>query len=533
MEGGDGVSLPDLIQAMLRPEMYAHRPTAVTLVQTHISYVFLAGEEVYKVKKPVRFSFLDFSTPERRHHFCRQEVDLNRRLAAAVYLGVVAICEDRGHYWLGAEDDRHAVDYAVRMRRLPSERTLDQLLARGEATPAMLDRVAQRLADFHRQADSGPAVTANGDPTAIAAVLEDNFDGMRSFRQDTIPADDDDAIQTFSRSFLRCHAGLFRQRQAQHRIRDCHGDLHSEHICLDGEPIIFDCIEFNARYRYCDTASEIAFLVMDLDYHARRDLSGQLLRAYASYAQDPELPALVPFYACYRAYVRGKVDSFTSAEEEVEAVERQRARANAQRHFALAYRYTWAYSPCVVLTAGLSGTGKSALASTLAARTDFVHLRSDVIRKALAGMPPETRVTTSYNSGLYAPVHTVRTYAAMLQQAAEHVAAGRGVILDATFQRQADRQAARAIARQHSVPYLLVECHCEEEEVRRRLGKRRTGVSDADWNVYVEQRSRFEPVTPEETSDRLPLETTGALAELSRTVERALRARSGEPRLQR
>jgi aminoglycoside phosphotransferase family enzyme/predicted kinase len=513
---------------MLRPEMYPHRPAAVDLVQTHISYVFLAGDEVYKVKKAVRFSFLDFSTLERRRHFCHEEVRLNRRLAPHVYLGVVAICRTGATYHLGSEDDDAAVEYAVRMRRLPADRTLDQLLDRGEVSPEMIDQLARRLAEFHRRADAGAQVTANGEVAAIAAVLEDNFAGMRPFHGATIAAADDDAIQEFSRDFLRRQTPLFRRRQAEHRIRDCHGDLHTEHICFDGEPIIFDCIEFNPKFRYCDTASEIAFLAMDLDYHEQLELARHLVSVYAVQAGDPELPRLVPFYQCYRAYVRGKVDSLKSAEEEVEAVERERARASAQRHFALAYRYTWAYRTCLVAVAGLSGTGKSALASVLQTRTGFVHINSDVVRKRLAGLAAETRVSAAYESGLYSAEHGRRTYAAMLAAAAEHLRAGRGVILDATFQHRADRDAARGLARTHAVPFLLVECHCREDELRRRLEARqgRGGPSDADWYVYLEQRRRYEAIGADERQDALRIDTVGALAEISRAVEQALRSRT-------
>lgn len=512
---------------MLRPEMYAHRPAGVELVQTHISYVFLAGDEVYKVKKPVRFSFLDFSTLERRRYFCHEEVRLNRRLAPDVYLGVVAICSQGSEYRLGSEGDAAAVEYAVRMRRLPADRTLDRLLEAGAVTPPMLDQLARRLVDFHRCADAGPAVTANGDIAAIAAVLDDNFTGMRPFRNVTIAAADDDVIQQFSHNFLRREEALFRRRQAQSRIRECHGDLHSEHICFDGEPVIFDCIEFNPKFRYCDVASEIAFVAMDLDYHERSDLAGHLITAYARCADDPELTRLAPFYQCYRAYVRGKVDSLTSAEEEVAAGERERARLGAQRHFALAYRYTWAYTPALVVIAGLSGTGKSAIAAALRARTGFIHLNSDVVRKRLAGLPPDARASVAYESALYSRAHSARTYATLMTEAAEHLARGAGVILDATFQRCADRNAARAVARQRNAPVLLVECRCSEDEVRRRLRQRRdaAGPSDADWAVYLEQRRHYEPIAADEHADWLTLDTARSLPDVISVVERELRAR--------
>lgn len=520
------MSFPAPITAMLGPEIYPHAPPVVELVQTHISYVFLAGDEVYKVKKPVRFSFLDFSTLDRRRRVCQEEVRLNRRLAPDVYLGVVAICPCGSGYRLGSEDDVAAVEYAVHMRRLPADRMLDYLLDQGAVSPTMIDQVARRLVRFHRDADAGPEVTANGSPAAVLTVLQDNFANVRRFRDVTIAAADDDAIQSFSINFLRRHDALLRQRQAQRRIRECHGDLHAEHICFGPDPIIFDCVEFSPRFRYCDTASEIAFLAMDLDYHGDPALAAHLVSAYAAYADDPDLPRLVPFYQCYRAYVRGKVDSLKSAEEEVGTTERERARVSAQRHFALAYRYSWAYSRGLVLVAGLSGTGKSAVAAVLQSRIGFAHINSDVVRKRLAGLDADTPVPAAYGAGLYSRQHNVRTYEALLAEARDHLAAGRGVILDATFRRRTDRTAARALAAAHGVPFFLVECRCPDDEVRRRLERRQqrgAGPSDADWNVYIEQRRQFEPVGSDESEGHLVLDTTAPLPEATSTVERGLR----------
>jgi aminoglycoside phosphotransferase family enzyme/predicted kinase len=503
---------------MSRPDFYAHRPAAVTLVQTHISYVLLAGERVYKIKKAVRFTFLDFSTLERRRHFSHEEVRLNRRLAPDVYCGVLAVSAEHGAYRLTSEDDPSAVEYVIEMRRLPADRMLDQLLDRNAVLPALIDAIADRLAEFHRRADAGPAVTANGDPAHVLAVLEDNYANARPFRDVTIAAPDDDAIQRFARGFLRTHAALFRRRQAEQRIRDCHGDLHSEHICCTEPLVIFDCIEFNAQFRYCDVASEMAFLAMDLDYHAHPELAVRLVDRYTAGAADPDLRRLLPFYQCYRAYVRGKVDSLKSREEEVAPAERVAAQDSARRHFALAYRYTWAYSPALVAIAGLSGTGKSSVGAALHARTGFAHINSDVVRKRLAGVPIDApSKPTAYDAGIYTPELSAQTYQAMLDEAARQVGARRGAILDATFQLRGGRDAARAVARQHDVPFLLVECRCDEGEVRRRLHRRiehAGGPSDADWNVYLEQRNRFEPIGSDEGSDHLIVDT-GAPAEQS------------------
>jgi hypothetical protein len=526
------MALPPLIAAMLRPEFYPHRPAAVELVQTHISYVLLAGDQVYKVKKPVRFSFLDFSTLERRRHFCHEEVRLNRRLAPGVYRGVVAIVRDGETFRLAPDAAAAAVEYAVHMRRLPAGRTLDQLLEHDQVIPEMMDALAIRLADFHRAADASPAVTANGDPAAITRILEDNFANARRFRDVTIPAADDDAIQAFTRAFLRNHDALFRRRQVEQRIRDGHGDLHSEHICFDDGVVIYDCIEFNPAFRYCDVASDVAFLAMDLAYHDRPDLAERLVMRYAAHAGDGDLRRLVPFYACYRAYVRGKVDSLKSVEEEVVLPERAAASSSARRHFALAYRFTWAYRPCLVVLMGLSGTGKSAIAEALRVRTGLVHLNSDVIRKQLAGLAPTARAPSAgYEAGLYSPDMSARTYQTMFAAAAARLAEGHGVILDATFQLRQGRDTARGLAQQHRVPFLLIECRCSDDEVRRRLhqrAQRGTSESDADWNVFLEQRRRFEAFDSGEDADHLVVDTATPAERLAMDIEAALAARCSQ-----
>ena len=267
---------------------------AADLVQTHISYVFLAGEHVYKVKKPVRFSFLDFSSLPLRHHYCAEEVRLNRRLAPHMYRGVVSVCPAGDAYRLGDEDDPRAVEYAVHMNRIPDARILTRLLDTGRVSAEMIDALADRLASFHAAAAHDPAITANGDPDRIESLLEENFTAARRFRGRTIRAFDDDAIRSFSRTFLSARSALFRRRQEQHRIRDCHGDLHSEHVCFTDPLVIFDCIEFNERFRHCDVASEIAFLAMDLDYHDRPDLADRFASHYGEVRGTPICPACSP-----------------------------------------------------------------------------------------------------------------------------------------------------------------------------------------------------------------------------------------------
>jgi len=516
-----GTGLPPFLQALLRPELHPHA-TTIDLVQTHISYVVLAGDDVYKIKKPVRFAFLDFSTLDRRHHFCREEVRLNRRLAPDTYLGVKAICAQGDRFTLAGEDAAGAVEYAVHMRRLPEDRMLTTLLERNAVRTELIDALAARLADFHAAAEAGEAVARGGDPAVLRQLADDDFGEVDAFHGETIAAGDDAAIRQFVHDFLREHEALLRRRQTEGRIRDGHGDLHADHVCCTTPLVIFDCVEFNPQFRHRDVAAEIAFLAMDLVYRRRADLADRLVARYAELTGDADLPALVPFYACHRAYIRGKVDSLKSAEAEVGAAERAEARRSAAAHFALAYRYTWSYAPRLVVVVGLSGTGKSTVAAALQARTGFTHINSDATRKRLAGVP----LTARPGVELYTPARSAATYAAMYAAAAEALAGGLGAILDATFQRRIDRDRARAVARRAGVPILFVECVGPPEQVRRRLAEReRRGddASDADWSIHEQQRMRYEPFAADEVHERYVADTRGPHLALIGEIERALR----------
>lgn len=511
-------TLPPLIEAMRDPGFYPSRPAAVELVQTHISYVFLLGSRVYKVKKPVRFAFLDFSTLERRRHFCHEEVRLNRRLARGVYLGVRAIVARDGGFALAVEDAPDAVEYAVEMRRLPADRVLVQLLERGAATPELIERIAEHLVAFHAAADAGPAIAAAGDPGAVARLMDDDFAEVAALHGDTISAADDRAIQDWCHAQLRRHDPLLRRRQSEGRVRDGHGDLHAEHIyCLDeGVLQIVDCIEFNPAFRHRDVAADLAFLAMDLEYRGHPALAARLVATYAARSGDAELPALVPLFACHRAYIRGKVDSLKSREAEVDAADRAAARDSAIRHFALARRYTWSDVRVLVVVGGLSGSGKSTVAAALAERTGLVHVNSDLVRKRLAGVAPTHRG----GAELYTSERSAATYAAMYAAAAEALAAGRGVILDATFQRRAHRDQAAAVGAAAGVEVLFVECRADDAVIRERLAHRAArddDPSDADWQVYLRQQRAYDPVAGDEP--HVTIDTSRPLADVLGEIE--------------
>lgn len=482
-----------LVQALAQPGCYVHRPAHVEMVQTHISTVFLADEVVYKLKKPVRFSFLDYSTLALRQHYCREEVRLNRRLAPTVYLGVVPVWQQGERYWIGEElPDQHrtdaaVVDYMVKMRRLPAERTLGTLLAAGHISKENMQAVSQRLCSFHATASTDLAAQY-GTPEVIWQALADNFEESGPFIDQTIRNRQFSAIKTFSQDFLADHHALFLDRIRTDRVREGHGDLRCDHVYfLDDEITIVDCIEFSPRLRTCDVASELAFLAMDLELHGAPDLAAELVHTYSAQTHDEEFLDVLPFYQCYRAYVRGKVASLKSCEPEVPAQEQIEARAHAQQAFRLAARYARGkQAPALLIVCGRIGTGKSTVSQLLSQHTGFAVFNSDVIRKRLVGIAPTTRGTAAYEAGMYTEELNQQTYAQLRTHAEEQLQTGHGVIIDATCKNLHERRAFRALGAHMKVSVFFLECTVRAAEVERRLHEREQrgdAVSDATWTI--------------------------------------------------
>ncbi|MDY6912346.1 MAG: hypothetical protein SVM79_08335 [Chloroflexota bacterium] len=330
---------PPLIQALLDGKAYPEKPAHVDLVQTHLSFVFLLDGYVYKIKKPVNFGFVDFSTLEKRRFYCQQEVKLNSRLSPTVYLGVVEVVQNGAVFSIGGFGK--VAEYAVKMRKLPLDRCLDRLLSENQVVPEMLSKVAQKLAEFHRNSESGDEISKYGGIETVSKNTGENFDETEKYIDVSIPRKTYETIKSFTVDFIESQADLFRQRIEGGRVKDCHGDLHLAHICFDDEIFIFDCIEFNDRFRYCDVASEIAFLAMDLDFHGRPDLSVHFVDSYVDLSGDQELLKLLNFYKCYRAYVRGKVESFKLDDPHVSEDEKARVAIVSGKYFDLAESYTF------------------------------------------------------------------------------------------------------------------------------------------------------------------------------------------------
>ncbi|NDY42230.1 AAA family ATPase [Dissulfurirhabdus thermomarina] len=508
------MSTPPWMDTLLAPRTYPEPPETVRLVQTHISWVFLAGETVYKVKKPVDFGFLDFTTLDRRAHFCREEVRLNRRLCPDIYLGVVPITETDGTYAL--DGPGRVVEWAVAMRRLPEAGMMQRLIGEERLGPDEMERIVRRLVPFYREAASGPDVLRHGGLDTVRFNTEENFEQAAPFVGDLLDPAAFEEIRGYARSFLDRNAGLFAERERKGRIREGHGDLYSANICFDpegDEVYIFDCIEFNERFRCGDVASDVAFLAMDLDYHGLADLSRDFTDAMARRLPDEELAAVMDFYKCYRAFVRCKIGCFTQAAPGIAPDDREAARREARRYLRLAHRYAGGgAAPTLYVFFGLSGTGKSTLAAAWAEKTGLPLYNSDRVRKEMAGLAPESREWEPFGQGIYDEAHTRRTYSGLIRRAGRHLAAGESVILDATYRSRRERARLRKVAEAAGARTRFVLCTCPEPEIRRRLEDRAAGpsVSDGRWEIYLRQRAVFEPPEDIPPGELVVVETTAA-----------------------
>jgi len=331
--------LPEIIKALLDPKAYPDTTRGVELQQTQMSFVFMTDDYVYKVKKPVDLGYLDYTTLDKRRFYCQQELELNRRLCPDAYLGVVTVT--RGGDGILVDGQGIIMEYAVKMRRLPQDAMMNVLLAQNQVSEMMVSSVAEKLADFHRMAETSDGISVFGSLDTVTGNAEENFTQTEKYIGSTISLERYKRIKRYTADFIIQNANLFHKRVAEGRIRDCHGDLHAAHICFTDGICIYDCIEFNDRFRYCDEASEVAFLAMDLDKYGQSGLSRSFVNAYVDKSQDEELLKLLDFYKCYRAYVRGKVESFQLDDPHISEENKTGIKASARKYFELAESYAW------------------------------------------------------------------------------------------------------------------------------------------------------------------------------------------------
>jgi aminoglycoside phosphotransferase family enzyme/predicted kinase len=509
--------LPGLIAALADPQVYPEATSGVRFVQTQMSCVFLTDEYAYKIKKPVNLGYVDYTTLEKRRYFCEREIELNRRLCPGAYLGVVPITFDG--FKFAFEGKGEVAEYAVRMRRLPDERLLDNLLRQNAVTPKMMDTIAHKLAEFHKTAETNEHVDAFGSVATITQNTEENFSQTQKYLGRSISETQLNKIKEYTRGFIRDNKEIFERRVKEGRTRDCHGDLHAAHICFCHDLCIFDCIEFNERFRYCDVASEVAFLAMDLDHYGRADLDRRFVKEYIARSGDTDIPKLLNFYKCYRAYVRGKVASFKLDDPLVSEDDRKESLAVARGYFDLASAYIRSRSLLIIMV-GLVGSGKTTLANALVQRLGAVHISSDVMRKRLAGIPETEHRYDEPTSGIYSPEFTRKTYDTIFAQAGDLLKDGASVILDAAFLRQSERERARTMSQELDADFLVVECRLSPELTQKRLLQRcgEVSASDGRWEIYQRQSGWFEPVKGDPPESYILIDTSQPLAQNIRQV---------------
>jgi len=522
------MEFPSLVTALQNPQIYPEKPVKVDLVRTHISAIFLAGEYVYKVKKPVNFGFLDFTTLEKRKFYCQQEVDLNRRLAGEVYLGVVEIRAHQGRISIG-DGPGEVIDYAVKMKRLPPNCQMDQWLAKGELTPEMVEKIAAKIAHFHAQAATNPEISSFGEIQTVRGNVEENFAQTEKYVGQVFTPDLYRETIEANRLFLERQLPLFQGRILRGKIRDCHGDLHLQHICLGTEIVIFDCIEFNQRFRYSDVAADIAFLLMDLDFHGHPLLSADLAAHYLGVTEDWPLYLLLDFYKSYRAYVRAKVTSFRLDDPNISLQEKGAALEEARRYYSLSHFYARRMNrPILVITGGLMGTGKSTIARSLAEALGWEWLRVDVLRKELAQVSPLEHRFEAFQQGIYSPDFSRQTYEVLFHRARTLLDQGKTVLLDGSFKKQSERKAALGLARDAHADFLLIECQCADEEIQKRMAQRaqeKKEPSDGRWEIFADQKKDYDRMEGFGADLHLPLDTGRPLKEcVGRVLQHLLRS---------
>jgi len=528
-----------LLAFLSSPASYPHRPPEVRAIQTHISWVFIAPPFVFKVKKPVNLGFLDFSTLEKRHYFCQREIDLNRRLAPEVYLGVVPIYKTTSGF--AFSPDGKIAEYCVKMRELPhsgpARRSLgeggflSELLEENLVGEKEIDRVISTLHRFYQSETPRPEIEQWGTPEKLKISTDENFAQVEPFVGKTISSAAFEAIRHYTDQFYKLNENCFHERIQQHRILDCHGDLRLDHVHLAPETTsIFDCIEFNDRFRFIDIANDLAFLAMDFDFKGRSDLGNLFLRNAARELDDAGILKVANFYKCYRAFVRGKVESIQATEKET--INPQEHEKQAARYFRLALRYASGGSePLILVLMGGVGAGKSTIAKRLASELNWPVFSSDEIRKTLAGVPLTQRTPSELRPTVYSAQMTRRTYRKLIGDGLAAIGSCRGrrprplqlhnaVILDATFSTRALRKFLRNECKKANVSIQFIELEVSPDEIKKRLklrDEKTAEASDARLEDFDKLSATYEPLSGL-APDSIRVSTNASVSDTVKTI---------------
>lgn len=508
-----------LLETMLRPEFYDHPVSRVELIETHISWVFLAGDYVYKLKKPLNLGFLDFSTLEKRQHFCTEELRLNRRFAPEVYLDVVAIGGEPEDPRIGGDP---ALDYAVKMKRFPQDQQLDRMLAAGRLATTHLERCAELIATLHQQASRVDSRLSFGCPATVIRPALKNFSTIRPLLDDPNLIGLVDRLQHWTRTASAQLESVFRQRREAGFVRDCHGDLHLSNMAwFNRQPLLFDCIEFSAALRWIDVINDVAFLLMDLDQRGEQTLGWRFLNHYLAATGDYTGLKLLNFYKVYRALVRAKVLALRLHQQSRAEGERAADQQALADYLGLAVDYCTPARTQLLITHGLSGSGKTRFSNELAPLCRAVSLHSDLERKRLHQLAPEEGSHSPVAGGIYGAAASRATYDRLRELAGGLIQTGFSVMIDATFLHRAERRLIARLAEDYQVPLRILAFNPGEELLRQRLRQRTresAAGSEATEAVLDYQLTHQEPLTAAERAVSLWITPASKPAAIARQI---------------
>jgi len=506
-----------ILAALREPACYPHAAGPVELIETHISWVFLAGEYAYKVKKPLNLGFLDFSTLEKRRFSCEEELRLNRRTAPDLYLDVVPIAESADGPRVGGAGK--VTEYALKMRRFPQEALADGVARRGELRAPEADAIAAAIAAFHAAIPAAPEESGFGAPEHVTAPALENF---RQIEQLVADPAETAPLRAWTQSESSRLREVFAARKRGGFVRECHGDLHLGNIVfLGGRPLLFDCIEFNPELRWIDVMNEVAFLAMDLREHGLDAAAWRFLNAYLEATGDYAGVRVLRYYLVYRAVVRAKIACIRARQPGAGAGAQGRARREYGEYLAVAETSAASARPAIVLMHGLSGSGKTTIAQAILERVGAIRVRSDVERKRLHGLAARARTHAQPYGGIYGPESTRLTYGRLKQAARDIAGSGHCAIVDAAFLRRAERDEFQALARELGVPFLIASCRASEAALRRRVARRDAEMSDASEagvTVLENQLATQEPLGADELARAAPIDSEWDEARLQEAI---------------
>lgn len=497
-----GVTTDQLIEGLAHADAYPHPVQGkIEVHETHISVVFLSGDFAYKIKKPMKTDFLDYSTLELRKQYCEDEIRLDCRYAIDLYLTVVPIGWNNGRLCVDAPGE--PIEYAVKMRRFPKGALLSDRVEAGKLTTAEVHQLAESVASFHKSASVCAPKFASGWTDYLVKNLQQVVSGLQP-RVGRETAASVKVLQDWSNTYFSQHRPVFESRSEEGFIRECHGDLHLQNVVHWGNRLVpFDGIEFNDRLRWIDVICDAAFLEMDLAFCGHVELARSFINAYLEQTGDYRSLVILRWFLVYRSLIRAMVATMRSEQSHLTSSERDAAILDARKHVSLAYRFTLKETPRLWITHGVSGSGKTTLSETVVQRHDAFRLRSDIERKRLFGLSPTQRPSAQLQAKMYSEESNEKSYAHLRELASGILRAGYSVIIDATFLKRSDRARFHALAQEQGVSFAILDCHSDEQTLRQRVADRMTknsDASDADVQVLERQLAAHEPLTETERS---------------------------------